>query len=178
MEPTWRWAVRGEEEEGTNHLAPQFHFFLLMGISTGNFPGTILFVYSLFIHLASLKTASNWKWAAFFVFCSSLSRPLAANAHQHPRSLAKVGLLCIMQKWQSLVGRSMNIFLQNSCAHENALNSEIFLSETIIVSLISNGLSGTWRQQQQSDNSRPFQIILFRISPFFQDIVKEGVVWS
>ena len=49
----------GEGEEGTNHLAPQFHFFLLMGISTGNFPGTILFVYSLFIHLASLKTAPN-----------------------------------------------------------------------------------------------------------------------
>ena len=143
---------------------------------------TILFVYSLFIHLASLKTASNWKWAAFFVFCSSLSRPLAANAHQQPRILAKVGLFC---KTILVVGLNTTILrwqkheyiFSNSCAHESALNSEIFLSETIIVSLISNGLSGTWRQQQQSDNSRPFQIILFRISPFIQDIAKEGVVW-
>ena len=34
-------------------------------------------------------------------------------------------------------------------------------AETVGEHLISNGLSGAWRQQQQSDNSNPFQIMLF-----------------
>ena len=55
-------------------------------------PVTILFVFSQFIHLASLKTA-DLKSEQLFCNWPSLSRPLAANAHQQTWILAK-SILC------------------------------------------------------------------------------------
>ena len=55
-------------------------------------PVTILFVFSQFIHLASLKTA-DLKSEQLFCNWPSLSRPLAANAHQQPWILAN-SILC------------------------------------------------------------------------------------